>query len=139
MRFERIWERGSGIRFQLLDGTREIGYIRGGVVGFGGFDTREEAVEAASLAHRGLEQRRAMQAPTTGTPEELLVWDRDDGTHVVARTGLVARLTPPGTVGGPEGWGFEIRLLPEEREAVFAMSRARTMWRALRATLQVAR
>jgi hypothetical protein len=68
-------------------------------------------------------------------PKDILVVDQGSTQAVIARTGILARLLPP----APEdsevgGWGFEIGLLPEERFEVFAIARARVMWRALRGT-----
>ncbi|MGH7606474.1 MAG: hypothetical protein ACREME_03960, partial [Gemmatimonadales bacterium] len=54
-------------------------------------------------------------------------------------SGLLARLTAPDTATESAGWGFDVKLLPEETVSVFAMSRARTMWRALRWTGQTRR
>jgi hypothetical protein len=46
----------------------------------------------------------------------------------------VARLVAPGPGTPGEDWSFEVPLLPEESASVFAMSRARILWRALRWT-----
>lgn len=132
MRIERTNERGSPSEFRLFDGDVEIGYIRGGAVGFRGFGSAADAAEAAGTASRALEQRRARATWMADTAEEFLVWERDDETYVVARSGLLARLTPPDSAAESLGWGFEVQLLPEEGVTLFAMARARTMWHALR-------
>jgi hypothetical protein len=47
----------------------------------------------------------------------------------------MATLLPPAPETSEiEGWGFEIQLLPEEQFEVFALARARVIWRALRGT-----
>jgi len=54
---------------------------------------------------------------------------------VIARSSVLATLLQPAPENsGIQGWGFEIQLLPEERLEVFAIARARVMWRALRGT-----
>lgn len=131
MRFERGTGVGPGVGYRVFDGKHEIGYIRDGVLGFKGFEGRDAAARAAHVAHRALEQRRA-RAGVVATSDEYFVWDHDSGPHVIAKSGLAARLIPPVADAGDDGWGFEIPLLPEERHSVFAMSRARTVWQALR-------
>ena len=44
----------------------------------------------------------------------------------------IERERTPDSAAESLGWGFEVRLLPEERVSLFAMARARTMWHALR-------
>jgi hypothetical protein len=52
-----------------------------------------------------------------------------------SQDGILATLLPPAPEDSEvRGWGFEIALLPEEQVEVFAIARARVMWRALRAT-----
>lgn len=53
---------------------------------------------------------------------------------VIARSSVLATLLQPAPENSAQGWGFEIQLLPEERLEVFAIARARVMWRALRGT-----
>ena len=134
MRIEHVAGAGRAMEYRLFDGDCAIGYIREDTVGFRGFDSEAGAAEAAYTAHRALAQRRSKALWAPDAPEEFLVWDHDDGQYVIARSGLLARLTPPGPDTEPGGWGFEVSLRPEERVSVFAMSRARTMWQALRWT-----
>jgi len=134
MRIEQVAGADSSTEYRLFDGDRAIGYIREDAVGFRGFDSQAQAAEAAYIAHRALAQRRAKALWVPDAPEEFLVWDHDDGQYVIARSGLLARLTPPVPDAEPGGWGFDVSLRPEERVSVFAMSRARTMWQALRWT-----
>jgi hypothetical protein len=132
MRIERTNSHSSHPEFRLFQGDAEIGHIRDGAVGFQGFGSQADAAEAARIAAHALEQRRARATWMADAPEEFLVWERDDGMYVVARSGLLARLTLPDSAAESLGWGFEVRLLPEERVNLFAMARARTMWHALR-------
>jgi hypothetical protein len=138
MRIEHARDGNHGLKATLYDGEHQIGYIRHGTVGFHGFDTSSAAAEAAHIAHRALSERRSRATWVSDTPEDFLVWDHPVGPYVIARSGLLARLTAPGpdTAGG---WGFAVSLRPEETAKVFAMSRARTMWRALRWTGQTRR
>jgi hypothetical protein len=137
MRIEHSREDNHGLNATLYDGEHQIGYIRHGAVGFHGFDTSSAAAEAAHIAHRALSERRARATWVSDTPEDFLVWDHPEGPYVIARSGLLARLIAPGPDTG--GWGFAVSLRPEETAKVFAMSRARTMWRALRWTGQTRR
>jgi hypothetical protein len=138
MRIEHARDGNQGLNATLYDGEHQIGYIGHGTVGFHGFDTSSAAAEAAHIAHRALSERRSRATWVSDTPEDFLVWDHPEGPYVIARSGLLARLTAPGPDTGG-GWGFSVSLRPEEAAKVFAMSRARTMWRALRWTGQTRR
>jgi hypothetical protein len=133
MRIERTGG-DQEVESRLYDAEHQIGYIRDAAVGFHGFATEADAAEAAHIAHRAVTRRREKAAWVPDAPEGYLVWDRPEGRYVVARSGLFARLTPPDPAAGSGDWGFEVDLRREERVSVFAMSRARTMWRALRWT-----
>jgi hypothetical protein len=67
-------------------------------------------------------------------PKDFLVVDQGSTQSVIARTAVLATLLPPARESEIGGWGFEIELLPEERCEVFAVARARVVWRALRST-----
>ena len=132
MRARRI---AAGAEFRLLQDEQEIGYVDPTRVSFRGFATRDDAALAASVAHRALVRRRGEERHSVDEPKDILVVDQGSAQAVIARAGILARLLPP----GPEdsevgGWGFEIELLPEERFEVFAIARARVIWRALRGT-----
>jgi hypothetical protein len=132
MRARRI---AAGSGFRLLQDEQEIGYVDGTRVSFRGFATRDDAALAASVAHRALTRRRGEQRHSVHDPKDILVVGQGSTQAVMARAGILARLLPP----APEdsevgGWGFEIELLPEERVEVFAIARARVIWRALRGT-----
>ncbi len=132
MRIERSTDGNRHSESRLYDGEHHIGHIRDGAVAFHGFASEADAAEAAHFAHRALTQRRSRATWVSDPPEDVFVWNRPDGRHVVARSGLLARLTAPDPETPARHWGFEVRLLPEETVSVFAMSRARTMWQALR-------
>ena len=111
MRARRV---GSGSEFRLFQDEQEIGRVDGNAVSFRGFATRDEAALAASAAYRALAGRRA---PAEEGEEPL------------------ATLLPPVTEGSTAGgWGFQVALLPSERVEVFALARARIMWRVLQGT-----
>jgi hypothetical protein len=120
--------------WRLVEADQEIGYIRDATVGFRGFRTQAEAAQAAQTAHRALERRRSKARWLPRPPEDFVLAKHQEAAYVVARSGLVARLRPPDLRTGVVDWGFEIDLHPEESASVFAMSRARTMWNALRAS-----
>jgi hypothetical protein len=111
MRARRI---GTGTGFLLYQDEKEIGRLDDTTVSFRGFATRDDAALAASAAYRALAQRW----PDSGRAQE-----------------SSATLLPPGSEeGAANGWGFEIALLPGERIEVFALARARVIWRALQGT-----
>jgi hypothetical protein len=58
--------------------------------------------------------------------------DHESSQAVIKPAGVLAWLLQPAAEGSEAGgWGFEIELLPEESVDVFAIGRARVMWRAL--------
>jgi hypothetical protein len=132
MRARRV---GTGSEFRLFQGEHEIGRVNGTTVSFLGFATRDDAALAASVAHLALTRRRGEKPQSATGHSEVLVMDHGSSQAVIAPAGVLATLLPP-TAEGSEvgGWGFEIRLLPEEGVDVFAIGRARVMWHALRNT-----
>lgn len=132
MRARRI---AAGSEFRLLQDEQEIGYLDGIRVSFRGFVTRDDAALAASVAHQALTRRRGERRHSVDEPKDILVVDQGSTQAVIARAGILARLLPPAPEDSEvDGWGFETELLPEERFEVFAIARARVMWRALRGT-----
>ena len=132
MRARRV---ADGSEFRLFQDEQPIGYVDGTKVSYRGFATREEAALAASVAHRALTRRRGEQPPSGDGSRDILVVDQGSGQAVIPRAGILAKLLPPATEDTEiAGWGFEIELLPEERFEVFAVARARVVWRALRST-----
>jgi hypothetical protein len=110
MRARRV---GAGSEFRLFQDDREIGRVDGTGVSFRGFEIPDDAILAATVAQRALVRRREQQPDTADA----------------------ATLLPPTPeVSGIDGWGFKIALLPGERVEVFALARARVIWRALQGT-----
>jgi hypothetical protein len=110
MRARRI---GTGSEFRLFQDERAIGWVDGTAVSIRGFETPDDAILAATVAHRALARHRDQQ-PDTADP---------------------ATLPPPTPeMPGIGGWGFKIALLPSERVEVFDLARARVIWRALQGT-----
>jgi hypothetical protein len=110
MRARRV---GTGSEFRLFQYDREIGRVDGTGVSFRGFEIPDDAILAATVAQRALVRRREQQPDTIDA----------------------ATLLPPTPeVSGTDGWGFKIALLPGERVEVFALARARVIWRALQGT-----
>lgn len=130
MRARRI---GTGSEFRLFQDEQEIGHVDGTTVSFRGFATREDAALAASVAHRALTRRRGERPLSVHGSEDILIMGQGSTEAVIARAGMMATLLPPAPEG-LGGWGFEIELLPEERFDIFAVARARVIWRALRST-----
>jgi hypothetical protein len=91
-----------------------------------------DAAQAAYAAHRALVRRRSQSMWTTRAPDAFVLGERGEAQYVIARDGVLAQLLPPERPAGRPDWGFEVTLRPEERAGVFAMSRARTVWHALR-------
>jgi hypothetical protein len=111
MRARRI---GTGSKYRLFQDEHEIGRVEATAVSFRGFATRDDAALAASAAYHALGQRRA-------AGEE-------------AERPLATLLLPAPEEAAARDWGFQIALLPNERMEVFALARARIMWRALQGT-----
>jgi hypothetical protein len=107
MRARRV---GNGSEFRLFQDEKEIGWVDATAVSFLGFVTQDDAALAASVAYRALVQRW----PDDARPEE-----------------SPTLLPPAPEEAAAGGWGFSIPLLPSERIEVFALARARVMWRAL--------
>ena len=128
MRARRVGDRSE---FRLFQNEREIGHVTGSAVRLHGFATRDDATAGATLASRALSRRRKAAAQRLIEPGDVLVLSGQSAEFVVARTGILARLLPPSS-GRPEaGWGFEVQLLPGEAFEVFAVARARVVWRAI--------
>ena len=49
---------GSGSEFRLFQDEREIGWVDGTAVSIRGFETPDDAILAATVAHRALARRR---------------------------------------------------------------------------------
>lgn len=123
----------GGTGFRLFEGEREVGFIRGGTVGFVGFVNADEAAFAGRVAHLALASRRGTERPWTPSlpADHFLVTERHR-QHVVAPSGILATLRPP-ALGSPgeEDWGVELQLLPHEQYDILAIARARAMWTGL--------
>ena len=120
MRARRV---ANGSEFRLFQDEQAIGSVVGTAVSFRGFATSDDAVLAASVAHRALAQRRAKQLGSAGRGTDALTMDHEST--------LLPPASEPAEIGG---WGFEIALLPTERGEVFGLARARVIWRALQGT-----
>lgn len=130
MRARRV---GNGPEFRLFQNEREIGRINGTSVSFLGFETPDDAALASAVAHRALTRRRRRMPHRKDPPDSFLIMDQGGTPMVVARSGILATLLPPAWGRSEvDGWGFEVQLVPEEQFEVFAVSRARVIWRAVR-------
>ena len=123
----------GGTSYRLFEGNREIGFIRGGTVGFTGFVNAEEAALAGRVAHLALAARRNKPRPWTPSlpPDHRIVTDQGGHQLVVAPEGILATLTPPPAGKQDGGWSVQLELLPGERFEVLTIARARAMWTSL--------
>jgi hypothetical protein len=122
--------------FRLFQGGREIGFIRGGTVGFVGFMDADHAAYAGREAHQALLHRRDPARPwMPGRPATHFIVTEGGRQHVADPSGILATLRPPASGLVEEGvWGVDLELLPEEQADVIAVGRARSMWTALLAS-----
>ena len=97
--------------YRLFEGDREIGFIRGGTVGFTGFVTAEEAALDPE--------------PALGSSHP----HRPGGTR--GRGGPGGDSPPPPGQQDEGGWTVELELMPGERFEVLTIARARAMWTSL--------
>jgi hypothetical protein len=126
---------GTGAEFRLFQDEQEIGYVDGTAVSFFGFESRDDAALAAWTANSALARRRAADGPPAFSSGDVFIVDQGPSQAVISPAGVLATLLPPAPDGSDaKGWGFEIALLPKERVEVFALARARVIWRALRST-----
>jgi hypothetical protein len=125
---------GNGAEFRLLQDEREIGSVDAGAVRFHGFATRSDAALAASVAYGALARRRGERARPADDAADILIVNHESTELAVARSGILARLLEPSLEDPESGWGFEVELYPDEAFEVFAIGRARMMWRALSGT-----
>jgi hypothetical protein len=123
----------GGTAYRLFEGNREIGFIRGGTVGFSGFVNAEEAALAGRVAHLALAARRSKRRPWTPSlpADHRILTDQDGRRLVVAPEGILAALTPPPAGQPDEGWSIDLELIPSERFEVLTIARARAMWTSL--------
>jgi hypothetical protein len=123
----------GGTAYRLFEGNREIGFIRGGTVGFSGFVNAEEAALAGRVAHLALAARRSKRRPWTPSlpADHRILVDQDGRRLVVAPEGILAALTPPPAGQPDEGWSIDLELIPSERFEVLTIARARAMWTSL--------
>jgi hypothetical protein len=132
MRARRV---GTGSEFRLFQDEHEIGHVDGTTVSFRGFATRDDAALAAWVANSALARRRGADGPPAVASGDVFVIDQGPTQAVISPGGVLATLLPPAPEeSGTDGWGFEIALLQGERVEVFAIARARVIWRALRGT-----
>src|SRR5688500_20363422 len=100
----------GGTAYRLFEGDREIGFIRGGTVGFTGFVNTEEAALAGRVAHLALVARRNKQRPWTPSlpPDHRILTEQGGRRLVVGPEGILATLTPPSAAEQEAGWRFYV-------------------------------
>ena len=126
---------GIGSEFQLFQDEQEIGRVDGVAVSFFGFVSRDDAALAAWAASSALARRRGADGPPAVASGDVFIMDQGPTQAVISPAGVLATLLSPAPdESETAGWGFEIALLPKERVEVFALARARVIWRALRST-----
>lgn len=129
-------------RLRIVDRDRSIGFVDGSTIVFHGFPTPGAAARAAWAAHQAVLFRRTGVKLHPGEGAGFLTLE-PGGEHQVIAAGSrpIARLPALDDPATPRaGWGFAMGLSPDDdRELrlnsaeVFLRSRARVMWRAIRA------
>lgn len=139
-----IFDRGEG-RYDLMRGDIELGWIAERAIGFGGFEDRDAARRAASIAYDALHNWLARQRRVDPAP-------RNDRVLRVRRDGVTEQLilgdVPVGRLlslgddlGEREAYAFELLLPPRVGSSISAaqvVHHALERHRAARATEQVA-
>ena len=123
--------------FRLEERGADIGWLRGGVVVFHGFADRDDAALAALVAGAALERSRRPDGGRGPVGEALLT---GSGANLVEKNGSqvvmvgdepIARIVLDTDSETPI-WRIELDLKPEETREVFALAKARVVWRAFR-------
>jgi hypothetical protein len=118
---------------QLFDAERKVGWVSSRAIGFCGFESEEEAMHAAYLAHRTLSRRLAYRhgrRPVPVATEPLRV--DDEGSLQAAGRRIATILRPRAdSMAGPDSFGFELPF-PEPVEEMAARSKCAHLYRTLR-------
>ena len=129
-----------GVRLDLRDAGRVVGWVRGDVIGFRGFTSEREAVSAAAIASRALARRNARRAarrdgtrPILVGAEPLALQRRGDEETILVGGREVGTLVRPGAAapGAADLFGFTIRIPPPVHELT-ARAKAHVIYRELR-------
>jgi hypothetical protein len=128
----------ASFQFDLLDGNRLVGWVRGGTIGFGGFADENEAGGAAWVAHRTIAQRLAHRhggPPAPADAEPLSLVREGDRELILASGAPIATLVRPGvdSRGGSDSLGFEIQV-PLAGDELAMRSIGYRIYRRLRAS-----
>lgn len=102
------------------DTAHRVGWIDGSAIGFRGYDSEDEAMRAARVAHRtmvrrfaGTSHKRKVKELERGAAQEPLMVDRaGDVELILAGHHPIARLVRPGEEpdDGSDSFGFEVQL-----------------------------
>ena len=123
--------------FELLEHASVVGTIRGAVVAFLGFRTRDAAAKAAEVAVAALSRHRTLALAAGRESSSGLMWLGDARTLVLRRHGTavaeVVPAPPPGSAlpPGVPAWRVDVRIGDGPVPELFALSQARVMWRAI--------
>ncbi|HEX6060091.1 MAG TPA: hypothetical protein VFZ11_13855 [Gemmatimonadaceae bacterium] len=127
--------------YRLLDGRgRDVGWIRGGALGFGGFRTEADALTAAAVGHQALAAhlRRSFGAPMLssdpGAPLRVVHDGADDWISRGAQP--LARLFRPGEARRADGHDATYRVefvVPSYVRAGALIAAAQQLHRAIQA------
>lgn len=121
----------------LLHGNQlPIGWVEGRAVGFRGFATKDDALQAAHVGHRALAAwlARERHAPAVQEGSGALRTRRDGRLHWITIGGSpIGRLVDPDTHApvSASTFGFEL-LLPPSVNPVGGLSAAQVIWHAMK-------
>ena len=124
--------------FDLLDGTRVVGWVRGPTVGFRGFANENEAAGAAWIAYKALARRLAHRQSGPPAPvgvEPFSLEQVGDRKVLLASGRPFATLITPSdeSLSEPRSFGFEIEV-PQPADELSMRSLAYRIYRTLRAS-----
>lgn len=119
------------MEFDLLDGDRVVGWVKGSAIGFQGFGTATEAAHAAWVAYRTLSRalaRRRGERPVPIDIEPLALAREGERETILASGRAIATLLRR---NGDESFAFELDV-PEPIDTLGMRSLAYRLYRTLR-------
>lgn len=121
---------------RIVDGNRHVGWVSGGLLGFRGFDSEDQAMHAAWVVYRTIARRLAWRDGRRPMPvdiEEIGIRRGPMADRILAGGRPIATLIHPGSRSrsGPDGFGFELEL-PDSLDQASIQAKADLAYRTLR-------